>query len=499
MILVEDSIRKSTHADPAAFLKLYDQVERQADLIRTLWTAQADYSDAMAGGIEMMRAMPVYNALKTMGYTPWDGLMKSAARINSANAKFLRHLSHPYENVPYDWSEFSINGQSVDVQELPIMDEPFFRVEHMARRSNDGAPLNRKDPKVIIFVPASGHGPSLLEDTVQKLAHDHEVYVAYQKNAKHIPVERGTFGFDDMVDCFIRTNEAVTRHDPYGDGSGVGQRANNLPVCQPGPGVLAATAFMAQENNPATPLSLIALASPMDTSIAPQSTNQYAHAHSLEWFRNSVIFPVHPGNKGEGRKVYPGHIQRLAFIFKNPASTKSHMERFQQFYQDLMEGNQIAVDKKVAFDEKFFFDIMDMTENMYLDTIRVVFKDNLIAQGTYTHGTRGQVNLGSIRDTFIHAADGTQDDICGFDPQRGYGQTGALIKLTPNVPADMKTHATFKAGHYMFSGSAWEKHVGAWTAERIRMSDTQQQWSPTALENKQPANDTGLAPTPQAA
>lgn len=499
MILVENFIKQSTDQDPAAFLKLYDQIEQQADIVRTAWTVQAGQHDIMAGTISLLRSSPAYLALKSMGYVPWDSLIAEGQKISTANARFLRHLSHPYENVPYDWADFTIDHQPVDVEERAVLDETFFRVEHMARRNADGAPFTRKDPKVIVFVPASGHGPSLLEETVQKLARDHEVYVAYQKNVKHIPASKGSFGFDDMVDCFIRTNEAVTRHDPYGDGSGAGQRANNLPVCQPGPGVLAATAFMAQDGNPATPLSIIALASPMDTSIAPQSTNEYAHAHSMDWFKRSVIFPVHPGNQGEGRRSYPGHIQRLAFLFKNPASTKNHMERFQQFYKDLMNGNQEAVDKKVDFDKKFFFDIMDMDEAMYLDTIRIVFKDNLIATGAYAHKARGPANLASIRDTFIHAADGTQDDICGFDPALGYGQTGALLKLTPGVPDAMKSHDTFKAGHYMFSGSAWQKQVGAWTAQRVRMSDTQQKWSPLALENRQPANDPGLAPAPKAA
>ncbi|MCD8497727.1 MAG: hypothetical protein LRZ85_06355 [Alphaproteobacteria bacterium] len=499
MILVENTIKQATQKDPAAFLKLYDQIEQQADLVRTAWNTQANGHDMMATGIELLRSTPAYATLKSMGYMPWDVFIAEGQRMNAANAKFLRHLSHPYENVPYDWSDFTINREPTDVQELTVLDEPFFRVDHMARRTPDGEPLNRKDPKVIVFVPASGHGPSLLEETVQKLARDHEVYVAYQKNARHIPASLGTFGFDDMVDCFIRTNEAVTRHDPYGDGSGAGQRANNLPVCQPGPGVLAATAFMSQDNNPATPQSIVALASPMDTSIAPQSTNEYAHAHSLDWFRNSVIFPVHSGNKGEGRKVYPGHIQRLAFLFKNPASTKNHMERFQQFYKDLMDGNHDAVEKKVDFDKKFFFDIMDMDEAMYLDTIRIIFKDNLIAKGEYTHKNRGKLDLASIRNTFIHAADGTQDDICGYDPKLGYGQTGALLKLTPNVPETMKSHDSFKAGHYMFSGSAWQKQVGAWTAERVRLSDNQQTWSPIAQENHAPANDTGLAPKLQRA
>jgi polyhydroxyalkanoate depolymerase len=499
MHLVENFIKQSTDQDPALFLQFYDQIERQADLVRAAWKVQADQHDLMAAGIAMFRALPAYGALKSMGFMPWDMFAAEGQKINTANAKFLRHLSNPYENVPYDWSEFTINHKPVKVQELSILDETFFRVEHMARSNPDGSALQRKDPKVVVFVPASGHGPSLLEETVQKLARDHEVYIAYQKNVKDIPAKLGAFGFDDMVDCFIRTNESVTRHDPYGDGSGAGQRANNLPVCQPGPGVLAATAFMAQERNPATPLSLIALASPIDTSIAPQSTNDYAHAHSMDWFKNSVIFPVHPGNKGEGRRAYPGHIQRLAFLFKNPASTKSHMERFQQFYRDLMAGNDEAVNKKVDFDKKFFFDIMDMDEAMYLDTIRIIFKDNLIAKGLYTHKTRGRADLSSIRETFIHAADGTQDDICGFDPKRGYGQTGALLQLTPGVPDSMKSHNTFKAGHYMFSGSAWQKQVGAWTAQRVRMSDTQANWSPLALENMSPANDTGLAASPRAA
>lgn len=499
MHLVENFINQVTGKDPAAFIRLYDQIERQAGAIRSAWNTRAEQHDAMAASIRMMRSMPPYAVLKSMGFMPWDALVEQGGRFNAASAQYLRHLSHPYEKVPYDWSDFTINAAPVKVEETPVLDETFFRVEHMKRSNPDGSPINRKDPKVVVFVPASGHGPSLLEETVQKLARDHEVYIAYQKDVKDIPPEMGSFDFDDMVDCFIRTNEIITRHDPYGDGSGIGQRANNLPVCQPGPGVLAATAFMAQDKNPATPLSIIALASPIDTDIAPQSTNDYAHAHSLDWFRKSVIFPVHPGNNGEGRRVYPGHIQRLAFLFKNPASLKNHVERFQQFFKDLMDGNKAGVERKVGFDKKFFFDIMDMDEAMYLDTIRIIFQENLIAKGLYTHKTLGQIDLGSIRDTFMHAADGKKDDICGFDPELGYGQTGALLSLTPNVPREMKSHDVFDAGHYMFSGSAWQKQVGAWTAERVRISDKQQEWSPIAMENCKPANDRGLAAEPVAA
>lgn len=501
MYLVERFIKKATNQDPAAFLKLCDQIEQQAELIRTAWKTQANQQEIMATSVDLIRSTPAYMALKALGYTPWDSLMDQGQKMHKANAQFLRHISNPYENVPYDWSRFTINHAPVKVQETPVMDETFFRVEHMKRTHPDGSPLKRKDPKAVIFVPASGHGPSLVEETVQKLARDHEVYIAYQKNAKYIPKELGEYDFDNMVDSFIRTNEVVTAHDPYGDGSGVGQRANNVPVCQPGPGVVAHTAFMSADNNPARPMSITALAIPGNTAIAPTSTNQYAHAHDIGWFEDSVLFAVHPGYAGEGRRVYPGHIQRLAFIFKNPESTQNHIDRFMKFHQDLMAGNHDEVLKKVDFDKKFFFDIMDMDGQMYLDTIRIVFQENQIANGTYTHKTRGRIDLNAIHDVHIHAADGMKDDICGFDPQLGYGQTGALVKeLTPNVPDSMKSHAVFNAGHYMFSGSAWQKGgVGQWVAERIRMSDTQQNWSPPALENLQPVNDPGLAPAPKAA
>lgn len=508
MHLVERFLDSVSGEDPAAFLKWYDGVEQNADFIRGGMRLAAAANEHASNGTRILEISPgvqatsaiqrmtppaVDKALRGIGWKPYDEMLGDSRRILSANASFLKHMANAYEQVPYDWQNFTINHASVDIKEEPVFDTPFFRVDHIKRSNPDGSNTGRVDPKVIVFVPASGHGPSLLEETVRRLAHDHEVYVAYHKDATHIPVSEGDYGFDDMVESFIAANERVTAHDPYGDGSGIGQRANNLPVCQPGPAVLAATAFMAEDNHPRRPMSLIALASPMDTDIAPTSTNDYAHSKPFGWFKNSVIFPVHAGKAGEGRDVYPGHMQRLAFIFKNEASVKGHMEKFGQFYKDLIAENAGAVAKKVDFDKKFFFDIQSLTARLYLDTIRIVFQENQIANGAYVHPTLGAMNLSAITNIAMHAADGTKDDICGFDPALGYGQTGALLALTPSVPVSMKSHKTFDAGHYMFSGKAWQTGVGDWTAERIRLSDTQKPWSPRAYETQKININNGLA------
>ncbi|HRQ61689.1 MAG TPA: hypothetical protein PLO23_09320, partial [Alphaproteobacteria bacterium] len=131
MYLVERFIKSATQQDPAAFLKFYDSMEQQAEAVRTAWTTQAGHHEAMAAGIDLMRSTPAYLTLKAMGYTPWDSFIEEGQKIRLANAQFLRHLSHAYENVPYDWSKFTINHAPVKVEETAVLDETFFRVDHM--------------------------------------------------------------------------------------------------------------------------------------------------------------------------------------------------------------------------------------------------------------------------------------------------------------------------------------------------------------------------------
>src|SRR5258708_36997805 len=91
-----------------------------------------------------------------------------------------------------------------------------------------------------------------------------------------------------------------------------------------------------------------------------------------------------------------------------------------------------------------------MAADYYLDTIRVVFQEFRLAEGTWdVCGER--VKPQDIKHTALFTIEGELDDISGD------GQTYAAHELCTGIPESDKRHFTAeKCGHYgIFSGRRW--------------------------------------------
>jgi poly(3-hydroxybutyrate) depolymerase len=98
--------------------------------------------------------------------------------------------------------------------------------------------------------------------------------------------------------------------------------------------------------------------------------------------------------------------------------------------------------------------VLDMPAEYYLDTIKVVFQDFALVNGTWEIDDK-PVRPQDIRTTALLTIEGELDDISGA------GQTQAAHALCTGVPADRQFHYdVVGAGHYgIFSGRRWREKV----------------------------------------
>jgi poly(3-hydroxybutyrate) depolymerase len=99
-------------------------------------------------------------------------------------------------------------------------------------------------------------------------------------------------------------------------------------VCQPSVPVLAATAIMEQDGDPAAPRTLTLAGGPIDTRINRTVVNSLAEEQGIDWFRYHVITNVPWACVGRGRQVYPGLLQLSGFMAMN-------LDRHVQAHKDM--------------------------------------------------------------------------------------------------------------------------------------------------------------------
>src|SRR5919112_1411208 len=134
----------------------------------------------------------------------------------------------------------------------------------------------------------------------------------------------------------------------------------------------------------------------------------------IEWFERNVIAIVPRRYAGAGRRVYPGFLQVAAFMRMNP---DRHRAAFRRLYDDIISGNDArALQTKAFYDE--YFAVLDLTAEFYLETVSTIFREHLLARGTFEYRGR-RVDPAAIRRTSLLTVEGERDDICGV------GQTAA--------------------------------------------------------------------------
>jgi poly(3-hydroxybutyrate) depolymerase len=300
---------------------------------------------------------------------------------------------------------------------------------------------------VLIVAPLSGHHATLLRDTVRAMLPDHDVYISDWVDARLVPLSHGPFHLDDYVAYVTEFIQLL------------GPDVHVISVCQPTVPVLAAISLMATHADPCLPRSMTMMGGPIDSRRNPTQVNALAQRKDFAWFENNVIFKVPSQYPGYLRSVYPGFLQHAGFVAMNP---DRHMNSHWDYYLDLVKGDQDDVDAHRRFYDEYNA-VLDLPAEYYLDTIRIVFQEHRLPNGTWVvKGTR--VAPEDIRSVALFTIEGELDDISGS------GQTQAAHDLCVNVPPAKQKHLTaIGVGHYgIFSGRRWREMIYPQIREFIR-------------------------------
>ena len=375
------------------------------------------------------------NPLSPMAQLP------SAHRI-SAGFDLVHRLTKEYEKPEFGINKVTVDGTDVVIQEQVVEEKPFCRLLRFKRFTDDGKLLEkmRLQPSVLVVAPLSGHHSTLLRDTVRTLLQDHKVYITDWIDARMVPTEEGAFHLDDYINYvqdFIRK---------------VGPEVHVISVCQPTVPVLAAVSLMASRGE-ATPRTMTMMGGPIDARKSPTAVNNLAMNKSYEWFENNVIYRVPPNYPGAGRPVYPGFLQHTGFVAMNP---DRHATSHYDYFLDLVRGDDDSAEAHRDFYDEYNA-VLDMPAEYYLDTIKTVFQDFALVNGTWkVANPKGKLELvkpQDIKTTALLTVEGELDDISGA------GQTRAAQELCAGIPKTRKKHYdVIGAGHYgIFSGRRWRE------------------------------------------
>jgi poly(3-hydroxybutyrate) depolymerase len=389
------------------------------------------------------------NPLSPFGHNPF------AQRV-SASYDLMYRLWKDYEKPQFGIQTVNVDGTDIVIHERVALDKPFCELRRFKRFTDDPATLTKLKghPAVLIIAPLSGHYATLLRDTVRTMLKDHKVYITDWKNARTVPLEEGEFHLDD----YVHYVEEFIHHlqGKYGN-------CHVISVCQPTVPVLAAVSLMASRGE-VTPLTMTMMGGPIDARKSPTAVNNLAMNKSYEWFENNVIYRVPSNFPGAGRRVYPGFMQHTGFVAMNP---DRHLSSHYDYFRNLIKGDDASTEAHRKFYDEYNA-VLDMDADYYLETIRVVFQEFALVNGTWDvisdDGELERVRPEDITTTAHFTIEGELDDISGS------GQTEAAHSLCTGVPKSRQKHLEVKgAGHYgIFSGRRWRDTVYPQVRDFIR-------------------------------
>ena len=365
-----------------------------------------------------------------LGSTEGSLLRKVSAALEVFSRMRLTH-SRP----KYGIQTIAAGERIYNVSEEVVLRMPFGSLLHFKKDLDSAEPAH---PPVLLVAPLSGHFATLLKETLKTLLQDHDVFITDWHNARDVALSHGAFGLDDYIDHMIQFIDAI------GTGTHV------VAVCQPCVAALAATAIMAEDDNPNQPSSLTLMAGPVDCRVNPTEVNKLANSKPIEWFEKNLITHVPLPHAGFMRRVYPGFIQLSAFMAMNP---ERHKQAFKDMYAHLVTGDmEKAATIQTFYDE--YLAVNDLPAELYLETVQKVFQTYDLPAGKLTYRGR-TVNPKAIRRTALLTIEGERDDICAV------GQTVAAHDLCSSIRPYLKNHhIQTGVGHYgVFSGRKWNQQI----------------------------------------
>ncbi|WP_395406122.1 polyhydroxyalkanoate depolymerase [Pseudoduganella sp. UC29_106] len=371
------------------------------------------------------------NPVSPLAHTPFS------QRI-AAGYELMYRLGKDYEKPAFGIKEVEVNGKQVPIIERVVDNKPFCKLLHFGKDLSEKEIKALKHPTVLIVAPLSGHHATLLRDTVHAMLHEHDVYITDWVDARQVPLSEGPFHLND----YVKYVQEFIRH--------LGPDVHVISVCQPTVPVLAAISLMATNKDPMLPKTMTMMGGPIDPRKSPTAVNNLATEKKYSWFENTVIYAVPPNYPGFGRKVYPGFLQHAGFIAMNPGR---HAQSHREFYMHLVRGDDEPAESHRKFYDEYNA-VLDMPAEYYLDTIKTVFQDFALPQGTWQ--VDGQfVRPQDITSVALLTVEGELDDISGA------GQTQAAHELCSGIPDNMQEDFVVpQAGHYgIFSGRRWREIV----------------------------------------
>ena len=181
----------------------------------------------------------------------------------------MARLRLTHSRPAYELDAVDVAGQCVAITELKICKLPFGTLLHFKKA------MDNPGPRVLLVAPLSGHSATLLRETARTLLAEHDVYITDWHNARDVSLFNGDIELDHYTDYLIRFMGEL------------GPDGHMIAVCQPCVAALAATAIMAEDDNPAQPRSLTLIAGPVDCRINPTSVNDLATSKPIAWFEKN--------------------------------------------------------------------------------------------------------------------------------------------------------------------------------------------------------------------
>jgi poly(3-hydroxybutyrate) depolymerase len=369
------------------------------------------------------------NPFNPMRHTP-------AGRGASAVCEVFERTTRRYDKPGFGLTSTAFGNGTVHVTEEVVWEKPFGRLLHF-KRHFPRTPAKR-DPRVLLVAPMSGHFATLLRGTVETLLPDHEVYITDWADARTVPLSAGRFDLDDYIDYIA---EMIRLFE--GD-------VHVVAVCQPSVAVLAAISLLEADQEPHVPATMCLMGGPIDTRLNPTQVNLLAESRGTDWFARNVVTTVPWTQPGQGRRVYPGFLQLTGFMTMN---LDRHINAHKDLFIHLIQGDGESAEKHKEFYDEYLA-VMDLTAEYYLQTVDSVFVRHLLPTGRLPH--RGRlVEPGAISRVALMTVEGELDDITGV------GQSAAAHALCTGIPADRKMHYEQKGvGHYgIFNGSRFRSEI----------------------------------------
>lgn len=365
-------------------------------------------------------------------------------RTVAASLELVERTTRRYAKPAFNLPTTIVEGEEVAVREVVVYEKPFCDLLHFQRQTD------RRDPRVLVVSPISGHYATLLRGTVEALLPDHDVYITDWIDASQVSLSEGQFSLDDYIDYMIEMLHFL------------GADTHVLAVCQPSVPVMAAVSLMAADNDPRQPSSMVLMGGPIDTRINPTKVNEMATTKPLSWFETHVINNVPFVHPGRGRRVYPGFLQLQGFMSLN---ADRHLGEHLKLFHNMVRGDGDSAEKHREFYDEYLA-VMDLPAEYYLQTLQTVFIEHHLPQGKMTSRGR-KIDPSLIRHTALMTIEGEKDDITGI------GQTEAAHKLCTGLPESMrKHHLAPKVGHYgVFNGRRWREDIYPHVRDFIRTHD----------------------------